>query len=109
MIEFNESIKNDKSIEAEAVRLYLEIKGGETFHTTSYENGKMVPISFTTPIGINMKTCTMTKLKNYKPKSNAQKMFKERMIKIRNNEITKDELIELGKSGLSKNSKLYPK
>jgi len=106
MIEFNESIKNDKSIEAEAVRLYLEIKGGQTFHTTDI-SGK--PISFTTPVGTDLKTCSMTKLKNYKPKSNAQKMFKERMIKIRNNEITKDELIELGKSGLSKNSKLYPK
>ena len=109
MIEFNESIKNDKSIEAEAVRLYLEIKGGQTFHTTSYENGKMVPISFITPIGLDMKTCTLQELKKYKPKSNAQKMFKERMIKIRNNEIIKDELIELGKSGLSKSSRLYPK
>jgi len=104
---FDESLKNDLSVEGEAVRLYLEIKGGQTFNSRDFISGK--PIKFTTPIGTDLLSCTMNQLENYKPKSNAQKFFKERMIKIRNNEITKDELIELGKSGLSKNSKLYPK
>jgi len=103
---FDESLKNKRTIEGEAVRLYLEIKGGQTFNSRDI-SGK--PIKFTTPIGLDTNTCTMLQLENYKPISNAQKFFKERMIKIRNNEITKDELIELGKSGLSKNSKLYPK
>jgi len=103
---FNESLKNKKTIEGEAIRLYLEIKGGQTIHTFDV-SGKS--IKFTTPVGLDTNTCTMLQLENYKPKSNAQKFFKERMIKIRNNEITKDELIELGKSGLSKKSKLYPK
>jgi len=102
---FNESLKNKRTIEGEAIRLYLEIKGGQTFNSRDL-SGK--PMKFTTPIGIDLNVCTLIQLKNYKPKSNAQKFFKERMIKIRNNEITENLLIELGKSGLSKNSKLYP-
>jgi len=91
------------TLEAEAIRIYLEIKGGQWINIID-EIG--VDKAFKTPIGIDLLKCTMTELKKFKPESNAQKLFREQMIKMRSGEIPFD-VIELGKSGVNKKSSLY--
>lgn len=114
---FDQSLKNELTFNGEAIRLYNEIMGEQKFKLCLCEFWaekpkqipikKRTPVYFTTEKGIDMLNCEMSELIKYKPKSSAQKKFKETMIKIRTNQIKKNELIELGKSGISKNSKLY--